>query len=300
VISRHLEFPDAEWALPREQVEHLQQIYTRFEPADPLVQRSWLFAYAPVFPYAGYTEWREREEAIARARIQGVKKLFALGGLPMVLELAHQVEQPWSVGVAFGESDVLLDEEDHLLSYILGSSDVSQRDMALGFLHGRAAVRGQAWLQAMQRRELIETWTPHQRADFYQCLPFSAHTWDALEATDAETQHFYWRDVGIYGRGDMPVAACERAVRKFIEYGRLGTAVRFLALYGLKNDRRFAPQCVVDVLEHVARGASRETIHWRTLAHDISRLLGILQDSGAIDDVRMARLEWFFLPLLHL
>jgi hypothetical protein len=56
VISRHLEFPDAEWALPRAQVEQLQQIYTRLEPADPVAQRSWLFAHTPVFPHAGYTE----------------------------------------------------------------------------------------------------------------------------------------------------------------------------------------------------------------------------------------------------
>jgi hypothetical protein len=241
VISRHLEFPDAEWALRRAQVEQLQQIYTRLEPADPVVQRSWLFAHTPVFPHAGYTEWRERQEAIARARVQAVRELFALGGLPMVLELARQVEQPWSVGMAFGKCDILLDEEDRLLRDILGSSDVSQRDLALGFLHGRAAVRGQTWLDSIQGRKIVETWTPHQRADLYRCLPFCASTWDALEATDAEMQHLYWREVAIYGHGDMPTEGCERAVMKFVEYGRLGSAVKFLSLHSRMDDAASGP-----------------------------------------------------------
>jgi hypothetical protein len=217
----------------------------------------------------------------------------------MVLELARQVEQPWSVGMAFGKCDILLDEEDLLLRDILGSSDMSQRDLALGFLHGRAAVRGQTWLEGIQGREIVETWTPQQRADFYRCLPFCASTWDALEATDAETQHLYWREVAIYGHGDMPTEGCERAVMKFVEYGRLGSAVKFLSLHSWMDDRRFGSQRIADVLEHVVQGATTETIDWRTLARDVSRLLGILQDSGEIDDVRMARLEWFFLPLLH-
>jgi hypothetical protein len=39
-ISKHLEFANAAWTLPRELVESLEQVYPRFEPDDPVAQRS--------------------------------------------------------------------------------------------------------------------------------------------------------------------------------------------------------------------------------------------------------------------
>jgi hypothetical protein len=40
MISKHLEFANAAWTLPRELVERLEQVYPRFEPDDPVAQRS--------------------------------------------------------------------------------------------------------------------------------------------------------------------------------------------------------------------------------------------------------------------
>ena len=300
VISRHLEFSDVEWALPRERVKRLQRIYTRFKPDDPLVQWSWLFANEPAFPHAGYTNLRKREKAIARARVQAVKELFRLGGLPMLLEFTRCVDQPWHVGGALGQSDLLVNDEAALLADTLGSPDVAKRNMAFGFLHGRSAVRGQGWIEAFRERDVVKTWNPQQRADFYRCLPFSGHTWDALEATNAETQCLYWREVSIYGRGDMTGEDCERPVMKLVEYGRLENAVKFLSLYLRRSgDHRFQPQRIADVLERIVRRETTEAVEWGGLAYDISRLLGIIEGSGEIDDTQIAKLEWFFLPLLQ-
>jgi hypothetical protein len=300
MISKHLEFPSAAWALPREQVERLEEIYVRFEPDDPVVQRSWLFVDRPPLPRRGSTDWRARQQAIEQARVQAVQELFALGGLPLVLDLARQVKSPWHVGMALGQSDILADQEgeNRLLSDILGAPDTALREVGFGFLRGRAAGRGRAWLQAVRRRKVVQTWTPQQRADLYQYLPFSARTWKALEATDVETQRLYWQHVSIFGRGDIPVKDCERAILKFVEYGRLDAAVELLALYSGRGSRRFRPQLIADVLDQVVHESTTQTIAWESLANDIAELLDLLQQSAEADSARLAQLEWFFLPLL--
>lgn len=51
-----------------------------------------------------YTRGRERENVINEARVNVVEELFGLGGLPMVLELIHQSEDPYLAGWALGRA----------------------------------------------------------------------------------------------------------------------------------------------------------------------------------------------------
>ena len=55
-LSKHLQFPDAEWSLPQSDIEKLQQCYQRYEPADPLLKKSWLFARSCNLPEKGYSD----------------------------------------------------------------------------------------------------------------------------------------------------------------------------------------------------------------------------------------------------
>jgi hypothetical protein len=170
--------------------------------------------------------------------------------------------------------------------------------MAFGFLRGHVAVGGRAWLQAVRRQKVVQTWTAYQRAELYQCLPSSAHTWKALAATDEETQRVYWQDVSIVGRGDVSVKDCEQAILKFLEVGRPDAAVELLTFYSGRGDRRFKPQLIADVLERVVQESATHTMAWESFADDSAELLGVLQQSPETDISRPAPLEWFFLPLL--
>ena len=231
LLSHHLQFPDARWVLPQADIERIRQCYIRFEPDDPVLKRSWLFSSRCSFPEGEASRGREREEAIGRARIKAVEELFNRGGLPMILELASQVEYTYCLGWALAQSRVFDSHEALLLSQGLGSTEAAHRGAFAGLLHGRAAVEGQEWLEGLRSSESWNKWTPQQRADYYICMPFVGHTWDALDNEKAEIRRLYWKDVGINGRGDLEPKDCERITLKLTEYARLETAVDFLALY---------------------------------------------------------------------
>jgi diadenosine tetraphosphatase ApaH/serine/threonine PP2A family protein phosphatase len=102
LLSHHLQFSHAEWALPQPAIERLQECYNRFEPEDPILKKRWLFSRHCDFPEAGHTRGRERENEINKARVDVAEELFGLGGLPMVLELIHQSEDPYLAVWALG------------------------------------------------------------------------------------------------------------------------------------------------------------------------------------------------------
>jgi hypothetical protein len=299
LLTRHLQFPEANWVLPKEALDRLEQLYPRFEPDDPVAKRKGLFSYDPDLPIAGYSDWQEREKAVAQAQVQAVEELFKFGGLSIIFNLTQQVKCPHLLGLAIGRSMILDGQEDQLLNQTLGSSNVASRQMAMHFLHARTLVKGQDWLEAMRSTEFWRSWTPQKRADYYCCLPFNRRSsWEALEAEEAETQRLYWTQVGPFGHGELQGDDCERAITKFLQYGSLGSAVKFLDLYTHGKKARVRPQLVAEVLQQVMRGTYTEEVNWTSLAHEIGELLDFLEKSGEIADAQLAHLEWFFLPLL--
>lgn len=297
LISHHLEYPEAEWVLPSEIIERLQQAYKRLEPDDPLTKRQWLFSNDPALPEAGYSGYQERQDAIAQARIKAVEELFELGGLLKILELADQCLHPWYVGIAMGEATVSAGNEEPLLDQTLGSAKQSRREVALGFLRSRPSIGGPGWLESVRSIKTWQNWNPRQRADYFLSLSFSSSTWDALEAEDGKTRELYWREVGIFGRGDMTLEDRERSLANLMQYKRLASAIRFLNLCDRKK-MPLSPERVAEVLEQTAQGKNDESIDWSSVAHDVGDLLDFLEESAGVDALRIARIEWFFLPLL--
>lgn len=294
LLSRHLQFPDAKWVLPQAAIECIRQCYVRFEPKEPVLKRSWLFSRQCSFPDGGPSRGQERKFMINQARTKAVEELFDTGGLPMLYELADNVEDTYCLGWALAQSRVFDSHEALLLSQELGSTETAQRYTIRGLLKGRTVVNGQEWLEGLRSSELWNKWLPWQRADYYMCLPFAKPTWDALEIEESEVQRLYWLSINV--GGDLEPKDCEYITSKLVEYGRVGTAVDFMALYRGKLLR--SPQLVAEVLDRAIQGKDTAKVNWGSLAYEVGELLDLLEASNEIEEKQIAQLEWYFLPLL--
>lgn len=299
VISRHTEFPDAQWAMPGEQIDMLKQAHARFEPADPIVGHAWLFSDRPDIMAPGGEDWREREAALQAARSEAVRALHAEGGVPLLLDFATRVAHPWDVGFAVGRSGILAGQEDDFLSQVLGATSEPHRALALGYVYGRASTEGQPWLEAKRSSDLITRGTPQQRADFYRCLPFEERVWDQIEAMDEDTQRLYWTQVVLWGRGELSDVDHERAVANLVKHGRLDAALDFISLYTRENKARVPAPVITDALRRAIDPTNSGAINWSALTRGVATLLDILDAWDGMDVSQLARFEWFFLPLLE-
>lgn len=297
LLSNHLQFPDAKWVLPQTAIECVKQCYMRFEPDDPVLKKSWLFSNRCDFPEGGASRGRERENMINQARIEAVEELHDMGGWPMLLELASNVEHGYCLGWALSQSKVFDSQETLLLTQGLGSTEATRRDAFAGLLNGRAATKGQAWLEDLYSSEIWKRWTLQQRVDYYMLLPFVESTWDALDNEEAEIQRLYWTSICINGRGNLESKDCEYVILKLAEHERLWTAVDFMALY--RNKMGSSAKLVADVLDRAIRDRRTERIDLHFVAYGVGELLDILEASNEIEEAQIAQFEWYFLPLLR-
>lgn len=297
-VSQHRRFHDAQWALPAELVDRLDELQGRFEPNDPIVKRVWLFSDDPDLPYKRSDD--EYEEAIEEAQTKSIEDLHALGGLPLIFKLAEQVQCPWKVGTALGTTKLYDGSEGELLTQCLGSPNRSLQQLGMNFLIKRCSTKGLEWVVGLQVQNEWTGWTPQQRADYFRCLAFTDRTTrEALDLQDEETQRLYWSEVGpSYGHGKLEGEFCEMVVEKFVKYDQLETAIVFLDLYAHRKECPVRPKLIAEVLTKATRGSVQE-IDWKRHGHRVAKLLEHLAKSGQVPDTELAQLEWYFLPFLR-
>lgn len=297
IISRHRAFPEAGWSLPSTFLDRLEYAYGRFQPEDLLSRHTWLFSRQPRLLDAPRHDWRAQQDALEAACDAALREIEAHGGVDAVLDLAGRVERPDQVGSVLGQSGMLLEKEDDLLSAELGRVDSPYLGLVGGFIWGRRKAQGPEWATDKISGNAAQKWSPEQRAEFCTFLPFDGGTWDVVASLDTETERRYWEQV-------QPLRLerqkeCERAVARLIGHARLPVALDLIALYTQEGRLPVPPTMAADVLERVAKGPLALDLDWASLAHGIAEVLTCLEASGEVEEDRLAKLEWAFLLLLE-
>lgn len=296
VISRHREFGDADWAMPKEMVDRLEQVYERFKPEDLISQHAGLFSQTPKLLDPPERDWRARHDALETARFEAVRELNTQGGLPQLLDYAAQVERPGDVGFTAGKGGLLEEEEDELLAGKLASAISSENLFARGFVTGRFSSRGWDWVDSKLSSDASSAWSSEQRADFLASLTFEARTWDLVESMDDQTKRLYWSRAPTFGLPNRDDS--ERAALKLIEYGRPHVAIDFMALYTDEEGPAVPLSVMAQALESLLEILDENPVNLSSIGYDITRLISRLAASDEIDESRVAALEWAYLPII--
>jgi hypothetical protein len=297
LIARHRQFADAQWALPPEKVAELERINVRFEPDDLFDKYGWLFGNSPSLPEGNSANWEEYLKAVDERRTKAVNEMVGAKGVESLFAFAGQVERPGHIGYALGSS-ALPTDDIAFLSETLGASGNDRRNLGFGFLLSRIASRGIAWFDGVRAEPAWKNWTPQRRAECFNVLPFDTDTWNRLSPEGPDVERLYWSQVSIVGRGEVDPADRDHALKEFVRVGRLATATRFVTIYGSKTP--LDPTLALTILEAVARGENLEDkAIWEELAYDVAALIRTAEKARGIDAARLARLEWFFFPLLR-
>lgn len=294
LISRHREYPDTDWAMPGEWVDELQRAYGRFEPSDPVSRHAWLFTHHPDLLEPSGREWLVKRGDVEAARAEAAREVRDAGGLDLLFELAASAERPGELGATLGASQLPTDEEEAVLLEGLGSPEAWRKYLARGLVIGRFRERGWEWVEGVLSS--VSGWSPEQKAGLFFCLPFEGRTWDRLEATgDEAARRLYWAETSPYGLANN--ADCARGVDEFIAHGRPHAAVDLISLHAGDEGIDLPPSTMADALERTTEGVPEENIELQMFSHHVGRILDALEASGEIGEERIARLEWYYMPL---
>jgi hypothetical protein len=294
LVSRHRSFPEAGWALPSDQINHLATLLQRFEPADVLGRFGWLFEQAdPALPEGREQEYAAHAQEVGDRRKNAVSTLFTKGGLKAVRQFALEVKAPFQVGLALGGSSLAEGEEHPTLSSDLRMETGPAALFARGIVAGRVETRGREWAE---RQFNEHDWSSDQKGLLLAHTPCDSRTARLAESGGNEVDQAYWRLVHPFQwRGGA--AEADVPVRKLLQHGRPYAAVTAIRASG---EHRPPPSLIVEVLEAaLARGGPGSDQTFTDIHYDIPALLRFLQDSGAVDESRLAAIEWGYLPLLR-
>jgi len=292
MVRKHRAFPDAGWTLPETEVCRIEEVASRIEIHDPVVEHLWLFEedYPTVPGVQPVTA--EYDQHLAELRRAAVAAVYEQSGLDdvsrLITEGSHlSATAPWAVGTALHDA-YGAELEPPMLDWLTHDTD-ADRQTAQYYLERHFRQSGWAWLRALLYCGEL---TGRQKALLLHTAPREPKTWDIAAKLDADVQSQYWQLFRPYGLGP-DFEFVDQVAERLISTQQTRTAVELFALYGIKSEA--AALLATQALE------SPQTVGPdQFVVHSLGRLLQSLNRYRyAIGRQRLAALEWFYLPAFH-
>lgn len=288
-LNRHRGFPDAEWAMPAVDLEPLAAVYQQLTPDDPVAAYGWLFDGWPHPPEG--TEHSDIEGHFAKIdtdRQSAIAAAYESGGIEAILSIAKSAQQPEEVGRAF-TIGIGTDPALALAVKYAGSDDGSLRMMARGVLW--AVFRQSGWVMlddAIARLKADEA-QPQALAVVFLAAPAVQDTWRRLAEETPEVQRCYWELLNPWQAPRDGETEVDFVAEQLLTVRRSPTVSEWAA--HMPVDYEIAIRTLEQLPVDLAAVVEPESVP-NGFIYDIVRLFEKLDESDAVGDDIIARLEW--------
>ncbi len=296
-LARHLEFQDANWSIPADELTVFQTALARFEPEDILWRHAWLFSNGTGW-MGSVREWRQSLEEATAARAKAFEEVVEARGIDGALALLDRCDQPRWVGEAVAHSSAAASWRSDFIERGLASDDGPLWQAAAAAIGLLRAKEGGADLVT----RLLPAPGPQleERAvgRLLHFLPARPETWSAVAAYGSSFEDRYWRTLAGWAVADNKEET-EHAIRRFNAVDRASDS---LHLIGSRLEVDLDPKLIVETL-HLAlktQGqASTDTNEPVMRLHYLTRILAHLETHPEVSDDTLVLLEWCYFQMLR-
>lgn len=295
LIRRHEFFNTAEWHMGNERLDVLKGIAAHLRPEAPAERGRWLFAQHHLYMGTHRETSHEAQEELALAeRKKLLTEIFASGGLPAVAEFAVVLPYPGLVGNVLAQTPLCPDPLQVLPRY-LADANPNIAVFGRGYAYVVFGQRDWPWVETLP----LATWSAPAATEFLFVLPFIPRTWDLAHALGPEVETTYWNQVRPFPRG-LTSEQAALALERLLRHNRPLEAADYVGL--VYHNRLSVPAALLaETLEKCVpalneAAASHDVSH---LVHELEEVLGHLQEAPDNDPIRVAHLEWTYLPLMR-
>lgn len=290
-VENHRNFQRAHWALPIGEIEQLSALCDQLQPEDLVTVSVHWFDDGGLIDGDDTLTYEQKMQRQADKRRQVVAAIWSSGGLPDILRLAKQVSSAgpvgWAVGEALGST-----VEKEVVPGFLDCGDPSLEFFSCVYIRQRIYAEGFVWATFVPAAD----WTTQQLSVWALEMPYTAETWDWIEAKDPVAAQAYWNKIRPWGGANVGLDATARATKHLLGAGRAWVALDYVMGRQLsKHD--VTAGIIYEVLEAIALDPGNDE-RGTMDAHHVHQAFELLHDSGDEDELRLARLEYAFLPFL--
>jgi len=301
IVSRHREFSDAQWALPKKAVDQFDGLYQSLIPDDLVTRYKFLFDHPlPHLPDpTPHRDHEQRERLIEEARIEALEKIWAALQASGIEGLAAIAKLPWSVGSSLGNTNFVDKIEDLVLGW-LDNENSSLVQTAMAYASSKY-MQNHEWLGTIRKR-YTGIWSDKIWATFCLGLPFKEALFNFLETLTEGAKKHYWENVRRYYLQDEDAKYANWIIQKLLAHRRPLAAIDAAAqyMYTIARDTGLDGDLLARALELAATDpADHETTPIISINYDIVKVLKTLQSNPDIDRKRLARIEWMYIRILR-
>jgi hypothetical protein len=288
--AKNREYAKAAWALPEADVERLEDLVARYQPQTATVRHRWLFdEYLPARPSGtGEHDFEEHEAEIEQLRAEASRELVACDWDDL-RAFAQGVRMPYLLGAALAR--VGADAHERRLLKLLDSDGNADWALSTSYFGQRFRAEGWEWLDTLLAGEL----TARQKARLLLATHDHPTSWERAGAAGDDVAASFWLEFPPHGLGhDFPYV--NEVAAKLLAADRVGAALDLLNLYHRAETNPERAELIARGLELMLERPDQTALE-QLAQYGLRNLLEYLERAG-FDEVRLASLEWNYLPAL--
>jgi hypothetical protein len=275
------------------ELNELDKLYESLSPADSVIRHKWLFEKGwPELPTGREKDHKKRLVLIDELRVDALQEIIDYFGMEGVERLAAGCANEPTVGVALAKLKLAVVD---LAQWIVekGGDFGSRHPLMMtirSLLRASESPRSIALINTVLEGGEKVGWDPAQTARFLALASEQRSTWEIARSRGPEVDKAYWAITQPFWLQDD--TDFEFALRRLVEANRPRTALQVCHFDLIKVE----PQLLVEMLEGMLQGEEPEG---RLLdSWDIGEALKHIETSGAIEKLRLIRLEFGLIPTL--
>ena len=296
LVSRHRSFPEAKWALATDQISEIENVYHKFSPEDPILQCSWLFSSdAPLMDGTPAADFEKRDQRLSELRRNALALLLQQSGPKSLSRLIENAKDPFLVGVAYVQQAAAPEAPMQRLEEFVESDALSTQQFVRGVVAAGNYHHGWQWAQALIAKADTARWSQSAVVRILLALPHSREVWRVAESRGESTRALYWKSAAFFPRNESSEDKLY-AIDQMLAAGRAAHVVEMIA--GSTKDVPTGK--IVEVLSAAAKsewpGRGNDVVMFQW---GVGQLLKALEETGTVEELVVAQLEWLYLALLE-
>ena len=299
IISHHTQFSSAKWALPKECIEKLSTIHQKLIPEDLVDRYTILFDnyFPPITNPLSYTEHEENERRGEKARSTALEEIWSKNGLAGIERLVDSVQFPGIVGNSLSAASFSDSIEQSIFRW-LESANRKHQQAVNSYIRAKACKAKTEWLDNIYNK-YSPSWSEPVWVNFCLGLPFNKALFDFLEKFKEPIKSGYWKNVQIYYLTKEDAHYAQWVLEMLIANNRPFAALDAAANYlqTIAKDAEISNEVLLKTLEQtMVNPEDIKTIRQDMLSYDFSLILKKISADEKLDQSRIARIEWFYMP----
>jgi hypothetical protein len=290
IVARHRKFKDANWALPADEVDRIDDLVRRFQPVAPFKRFAWLFdEFMPDIPGIEYGN-DKYDSTLAQLFAEAATEIAASSTWPEIQSFGVSRKVPDLFGAALVQTNMTMFDSEIL--ELLRTNDGAELQFASGYLSRRFQAEGWPWVERHMKDKNL---SPEQSGRLLLITNDFPKAWEIADASSEGIAVVFWRHFRVVGRGpDFPYV--ETVARRLLEVGRPGSALHLLVLYRQQDSKNERADLMASCFEELLRCGPSTSDFGVLSNYNLVEAFSCLERSS-LSIERIAKLEWEYLAI---